>query len=229
MNPASVGTARQRGGVGELRHRRGYGHDDTQGGGIRRSRTRACPRRASVSSCFIPLRGRPSRSRKMSPRRSPPRWQRWRQPRARRAIPSRAWASARRCTACCLWLRTIPRSAAPYLDGCARECAGRGALELAEGKAIYQRTGTPVHPMSPLVKLIWLRPSMQTSSRRRHGSSRSKSGFGSVVRRVVRGCFNCQRHRPLQPKHRWMGPRASRMAGITANQLSQLVPTTYTA
>lgn len=25
------------------------------------------------------------------------------------------------------------------------------------GLAIYQRTGTPIHPMSPLAKLVWLR------------------------------------------------------------------------
>lgn len=30
-------------------------------------------------------------------------------------------------------------------------------LKEANGKSIYQKTGTPLHPMSPLAKLIWLR------------------------------------------------------------------------
>ncbi|BBI36757.1 gluconokinase [Cohnella abietis] len=37
------------------------------------------------------------------------------------------------------------------------ELEARRIREQLEGMAIYRRTGTPIHPMSPLPKLIWLR------------------------------------------------------------------------
>jgi gluconokinase len=43
-----------------------------------------------------------------------------------------------------------------YADNRATEQAARLREELA-GPAIHQRTGTPIHPMSPLTKLLWFR------------------------------------------------------------------------
>ncbi|MGB6177975.1 gluconokinase [Carnobacterium sp.] len=42
-----------------------------------------------------------------------------------------------------------------WADNRAAEYAEK--LKKAEGLSIYHRTGTPIHPMSPLTKLIWLR------------------------------------------------------------------------
>jgi len=97
-----------------------------------------------------------------------------------------------------------------------------------EGKAVYQRTGTPVHPMSPLVKLIWLRT-------QRADFFQKAARFVSVKEWIW---------------HQWLGEwsvdaaiasstglynlrqgtwddGALQLAGISANQLSRLVPTTY--
>jgi gluconokinase len=43
-----------------------------------------------------------------------------------------------------------------YADNRATEQAARIRDEM-EGRAIHQRTGTPIHPMSPLSKLLWFR------------------------------------------------------------------------
>lgn len=42
-----------------------------------------------------------------------------------------------------------------WSDGRASEQAKQ--LEKANGKDLYRRTGTPIHPMTPLTKLIWMR------------------------------------------------------------------------
>ena len=43
-----------------------------------------------------------------------------------------------------------------WMDLRAREEANK-LWQSEEGKAVYERTGTPVHPMTPLLKLMWLR------------------------------------------------------------------------
>lgn len=43
-----------------------------------------------------------------------------------------------------------------WMDTRAKDEA-RALWESSEGKALYARTGTPVHPMAPLPKLLWLR------------------------------------------------------------------------
>lgn len=96
------------------------------------------------------------------------------------------------------------------------------------GKAIYHRTGTPIHPMSPFVKLVWLRheePELFAKAAK----------FISIKEYIL---------------HQWFGEyrvdysianatglfnmatmdwdtEALDVAGISANRLSQLVPTTY--
>ncbi len=98
-----------------------------------------------------------------------------------------------------------------------------------EGKAIYQRTGTPVHPMSPLVKLIWLRT--------QHADLFQKAArFVSIKEWIWHQWFGewcvdvsiASATGLYSPNIGGWDPDALHMAGITANQLSQLVPTTYT-
>ncbi len=97
-----------------------------------------------------------------------------------------------------------------------------------EGKAVYQRTGTPVHAMSPLAKLIWLRA--------KHGDLFQKAArFVSVKEWIwhqwfgewsvdasiasATGLYNLR-------QGTW-DAGALQLAGINASQLSRLVPTTY--
>lgn len=96
------------------------------------------------------------------------------------------------------------------------------------GHEIYLRTGTPVHPMSPLTKLIWLREDQPEIFNR-------TSKFISIKEYVTAklfhkyvvdhsiasstGLMNLQ-------KLDW-DEEALQVAGITKDRLSQLVPTTY--
>jgi gluconokinase len=108
------------------------------------------------------------------------------------------------------------------------QAAATALWERPAGKAVYQRTGTPVHPMSPLVKLIWMRD-------QRPDLFRAAAMFVSLKEWAW---------------HRWFGewqvdaatasatglynllerawdPEALALAGITAVRLSTIVPTTY--
>jgi len=97
------------------------------------------------------------------------------------------------------------------------------------GRALYLRTGTPIHAMSPLVKLLWLK---QTHPDIYSGAHRFVSlkewvwyrWFGEWAidesMASATGMFNLS--------NRAWDAEALRRAGITANQLSSLVSTTYT-
>lgn len=97
-----------------------------------------------------------------------------------------------------------------------------------DGRSIYLRTGTPIHPMSPLTKLLWLRqerPEIFSRAARFIGI-KEYVFFKLFGRHVVdfsiasaTGLFNLQR---LD----W-DEGALRVAGITADRLSKPVPTTY--
>ncbi|MCP3772579.1 gluconokinase [Paenibacillus sp. MZ04-78.2] len=96
------------------------------------------------------------------------------------------------------------------------------------GHEIYLRTGTPIHPMSPLSKLLWLRHDHQELFQ-------NASKFISIKEYVfaklfdeyvvdysiasATGLMNLQ-------KLDW-DEEALDVAGISRNQLSRLVPTTY--
>lgn len=97
-----------------------------------------------------------------------------------------------------------------------------------DGLGIYRRTGTPIHPMSPLIKLLWLRetaPDVWKSARRFVGIKEL------VVRRLcgewvvdhsiasATGLFDLVR---LD----W-DDGALALAGLDASRLSTLVPTTH--
>jgi gluconokinase len=97
-----------------------------------------------------------------------------------------------------------------------------------DGKALYVRTGTPIHAMTPLAKLIWMRG--------RHPELLQRAArFVSLKEWVWRrwfdewvvdasivgatGLYNLR-------EGAWDG-EALALAGITAEQLSLIVPTTY--
>ena len=96
------------------------------------------------------------------------------------------------------------------------------------GNAIYRRTGTPIHPMSPLSKLIWMRESQPDTFRQaaKFISIKEYVLYQLFERYVVdysiasaTGLFNLQ-------QLNW-DEEALTLAGITPEQLSELVPTTY--
>lgn len=97
-----------------------------------------------------------------------------------------------------------------------------------DGHAIYLRTGTPIHPMSPLCKLMWLRhehPTIFSESARFVGIKEYvlQRMFGQwVVDHSIAsatGMFNlCERD--------W-DHAALALLGVNKAQLSRLVPTTY--
>ena len=96
------------------------------------------------------------------------------------------------------------------------------------GLAIYQRTGTPIHPMSPLAKLVWLRreqPDLFARAVRFIGIK--EYVFFRLFKRYLvdysiasaTGLFNLA--------HLNWDAGALELAGITAEQLPQPVPTTF--
>lgn len=97
-----------------------------------------------------------------------------------------------------------------------------------EGKAIYGRTGTPIHAMSPLPKLLWMRENRPEVFQRAarfvslkewvwHHWFNTWEVDASIA--SATGLYNLR-------EHTW-DAEALRVAGISAEQLSRLVPTTY--
>lgn len=95
------------------------------------------------------------------------------------------------------------------------------------GSALYHRTGTPIHPMSPLVKLLWLRAEHPTIIQQAHRLIGIKTYilyqlFGEYYTDYsianATGLFNMQ-------TLNW-DQEALDIAGITQGKLAHLVPTT---
>lgn len=97
------------------------------------------------------------------------------------------------------------------------------------GHRIYLRTGTPIHPMSPLTKLMWLRHDEPELFERTAKFISIKEYlffrlFGQyVVDHSIASCTGLLNLERLD----W-DQEALDIAGITSNHLSKLVPTTYT-
>ncbi|HZG86653.1 gluconokinase [Paenibacillus sp.] len=103
-----------------------------------------------------------------------------------------------------------------------------------EGQAIYAATGVPIHPMSPLLKLMWLReraPDTFGKARKFVGIkeyvlgrwfAESGAGAAHVVDHSIAsatGLFNLR-------SRDWHEPSLA-LAGIDASRLPTLVPTTH--
>lgn len=97
-----------------------------------------------------------------------------------------------------------------------------------DGRAIYRRTGTPIHPMSPLVKLMWLKatqPALFARARRFVGVKEfvlhRLCGEWVVDHSIASatGLFALET--------RDWDPEALAIAGIDRSRLSTLVPTTH--
>ncbi|MFX3636235.1 MAG: gluconokinase [Candidatus Pristimantibacillus sp.] len=100
-------------------------------------------------------------------------------------------------------------------------------LKDGTGLSVYSRTGTPIHPMSPLVKLIWMReeqPELFRSAKLFVGIKEYVFNklFGYTVMDYslasATGLFNLE--------HLTWDEEAMQLAGIRAEQLPPLVPTT---
>lgn len=96
------------------------------------------------------------------------------------------------------------------------------------GLDIYLKTGTPIHPMSPLCKLCWLRANLpEVFKKARKFISVKEYVFHRLFGRYIvdesiasaTGLFDIH-------TFQWYGP-ALDLAGISAGQLSEPVPITY--
>ncbi len=97
-----------------------------------------------------------------------------------------------------------------------------------EGKAVYARTGTPIHAMSPLLKLIWIRTQQPKIFQLAYKFVSLKEwvwhawfGEWAVDASIASatGCYNLR-------DGTW-DAGALALAGVEEEQLSRIVPTTY--
>lgn len=98
----------------------------------------------------------------------------------------------------------------------------------ATGKDIYAKTGTPIHPMSPLLKLLWMKETQ-------YEPYQKASYFLSLKEYVLQCWFNqrvidysmASATGMFNPKTLRWEDEALELAGITKEQLSEIVPPTY--
>ncbi|MEL6384690.1 MAG: gluconokinase [Cyanobacteria bacterium J06626_18] len=96
-----------------------------------------------------------------------------------------------------------------------------------QGQKLYRRTGTPVHPMSPLVKLIWLRQEHpELFNRATRFISIKEYVFYRLFERYVVDYSIASATGLLNLEALNWDAEALSLAGIGAEQLSELVPTT---
>ncbi|GIP22385.1 gluconokinase [Paenibacillus sp. J22TS3] len=96
------------------------------------------------------------------------------------------------------------------------------------GHEIYLRTGTPVHPMSPLAKLIWLREDHpQIFGRTDKFISIKEYVTAKLFQQYVVDHSIASSTGLMNLQNLDWDEEALRVAGITKDRLSQLVPTTY--
>lgn len=119
------------------------------------------------------------------------------------------------------------------LSRCLIWADNRGAAQAArlkassQGRAIYRRTGTPIHPMSPLVKLIWLgQEQPELLARAVRFVSIKEYVFYQLFGQYVVDHSIASATGLLNLQLLDWDPEAIALAGISTQQLSTLVPTT---
>lgn len=112
------------------------------------------------------------------------------------------------------------RRSARYVDELRQKCSAHD---------LYVRTGTPIHPMSPLLKLIWLKQECSNIFEK-------AAKFISIKEYVIYRWFQqyvvdysiANATGLFNMRSLGWDEEALSLAGITADQLSQIVPTTHT-
>ena len=100
-------------------------------------------------------------------------------------------------------------------------------LQNEKGSAIYRRTGTPIHPMSPLVKLMWLKEEHPEVFDRAHKFLGVKSYIISQLFGEYYTDYSIANATGLFNMHTltW-DEEAMEVAGVSSEKLPQLVSTT---
>ncbi|MFD6439964.1 gluconokinase [Peribacillus sp. NPDC060186] len=96
-----------------------------------------------------------------------------------------------------------------------------------DGHEVYKRTGTPIHPMSPLSKITWIvndRPEIATNVKKYIGIK--EYIFKRFFNQYVVDYSLASSMGMMNLKNLDWDEEALRIAGITRGQLSELVPTT---
>ena len=95
------------------------------------------------------------------------------------------------------------------------------------GHEVYRRTGTPIHPMSPLSKITWIvndRPEIATKAKKYVGIK--EFIFNKFFDRYVVDHSLASAMGMMNLKNLDWDAEALQIAGVTPEQLSELVPTT---
>ncbi|MFC5529721.1 gluconokinase [Cohnella yongneupensis] len=113
-----------------------------------------------------------------------------------------------------------------WADNRSEKWAHKIKVEL-NGQEVYKRTGTPIHPMSPLAKIAWIvhdRPEIAAKAKKYIGIKEyvfHKFFDRYAVDHSLASAMGMMNLQTLQ----W-DEEALRIAGVTPAQLSELVPTT---
>jgi gluconokinase len=118
-------------------------------------------------------------------------------------------------------------SVVTWADARASEQAER--MRAAEGGlALHRRTGTPLHAMAPLPKLVWFREQRPDIARRaRHWVGIKDYLLARIADTLVTDHSMASGSGLLDIHRLAWDPEALKLAGIAAEQLPELVPTTH--